>query len=543
MKGNRAFWRIVAYVTAIALLLVPLSYLSRPATTEEDSGGWLAQLRERDGLSLAQLGEIDPAGSSMSLATLGMRGVAATMLWNEYLYAKKTEQFGDMKAAINQIVKLYPHFTSVWRFQSWDLAYNIPAEFDDYRHRYHWVKKGFDFLMQGIRYNRDEPMLRWEAGWFFGHKLGRSDDRRQFRQLFRKDDDFHRSILMDIEQTRGVDGYPDNWLAAWLWYRAAQQIVDTKNVPVRGKNTLVFHSDPALALIYYAIATIDDGHLDEKGQKAWRRADEAWQEFGNRHVPTRSGQQVRLNDLERFLAEAQAAREKLDQLLPSVRQELIDQRKAKLTDLERQALATPILDRSTEQMELATNALRAIAVSHREVAEQAPPEKRAEALALANQAMLLEAVAQMIDNFRTTVNFEYWRTRCEAEQQDATIQARKFLAEADQAYGEAKLEEARKLYEQAWDAWASIYQQYPILMDDTTAESVFEATKRYGNLLGKLDEKFPPPDFPLHQLLELHDPSYQAAPTQGQHDAETEATRDRQQEASPADPTGQHAGR
>jgi hypothetical protein len=228
-------------------------------------------MRERDGLSLAQQGEIDPAGSSMSLATLGMRGVAATMLWIEALHAKKTEQFDHMKAALNQIVKLHPHFTSVWRFQSWELAYNIAAEFDDYRHRYHWVKKGFDFLMQGIRYNRDEPMLRWEVGWFFGHKLGRSDDRRQFRQLFREDDDFHRSIPMDIEQIRGVDGYPDNWLAAWLWYRGAQQIVDTKNVPVRGKNTLVFHSDPALALIYYAIATIDDGHLDEKGRAETNR--------------------------------------------------------------------------------------------------------------------------------------------------------------------------------------------------------------------------------------------------------------------------------
>ncbi|MBR2003684.1 MAG: hypothetical protein IJ991_05830, partial [Thermoguttaceae bacterium] len=39
------------------------------------------QRRDDLNLSEANLGEIDPAGSAMKLATFGMRGVAVSLLW------------------------------------------------------------------------------------------------------------------------------------------------------------------------------------------------------------------------------------------------------------------------------------------------------------------------------------------------------------------------------------------------------------------------------------------------------------------------------
>lgn len=510
MKGNTAFWRVVTYIAAMVVLLVPLSYISRPATTE-DRGGWLAQLRVKHHLSQAELGEIDPAGASMNLATLGMRGVAANVLWGRALHYKKTEDFTNLKATLNQIVKLQPNFISVWRFQSWELAYNVAAEFDDYRHRYHWVKKGVDFLLKGVRYNRDEPLLVWDIGWFFAHKLGRADDRLQFRRLYRQDDDFHKTLPIDIERTRGADNYPDNWLTAWQWYRMAQQIVDTKNVPIRGKNPVIFHSDPAMALIYYAMAIEQDGYLDEKGQEAWRRAGEAWKQYGDRNILARGGYQVRLNDREKYLQEAEKLNGRLDELAPGVRQQLGAQRRAQLSEEERQALDTPLEQRSLEQMDLMSTVVEKIRVLHRQIAEQSPERNRSQAMDTAKKALVAQAIATMIGSLRDQVNFDYWRTRCEAEQEDITLQARKLMQEADESYEEAKLETAQRAYEQAWDAWATIYEKYPILMDDPTAEGVAETIdQRYRDLLDKLDETFPPAGFKLHRLLEFYDISYAA---------------------------------
>ena len=313
MKSNSTFVRKVIYLVCMAVLLVPLSFISRPSTrrltdddvVREDPGGWLSQMRKTHQLSQAELGEVDPASASLNLATLGMRGVAANILWSKALYYKKTEDFTNMKASLNQIAKLQPNFVSVWRFQSWDLAYNIAAEFDDYNHRYHWVKKGFDFLLRGLRYNRDEPLLLWNIGWFFGHKIGRSDDRLQFRELYRHDDEFHKTLPLEIDDTLGPDGYPDNWLTAWIWYSRGQNVVERGIKPLRGKNPLIFHSEPSMALIYHAIGVENDGYLDEKGQEAWRRAGESWKEYGNRTIRASGGQyEVRLNDLEKYTADA-----------------------------------------------------------------------------------------------------------------------------------------------------------------------------------------------------------------------------------------------
>ena len=505
MKGNAAFQRKVIYFCAMAALLVPLYAISHPET-RKSGGGWLAQLRTEHQLSSGQFGEIDPASASMNLATLGLRGVAANILWGKALHYKKTEDFNAMKATANQIAKLQPHFVSIWRFQSWELAYNVAAEFDDYRHRYNWVKKGVGYLQDGIKYNRFEPMLLWELGWFFGHKLGRSDDRRQFRRMYSDDDDFHETLLdlVDIPQTLGPDNKPDSWKTSWQSHLLGQEIVDTRNVPLRGKNPLIFHSEPAMALIYYGVAIEKEGHLDEHAQSAWRAAGIAFNEYGDRDLATSTGRQIRLNDLERYDAEAERLRQELDALVPDVRDRLTEERTAKLSPEEQEALETPREERNYAQMELAAQAAGKIRVTHGEVARQASPQNRRKAMTFGKRAVETKAIADAIDNYRTTVNYDYWRTRCEAEQTDTMIEARKSVYEAKDEYARTRLVAAREKFERAWDLWAQIYDQYPILLQDPTAEDNAEAIQTYAELLGQDEEDFPPPDFKLQRLLDMH---------------------------------------
>ena len=124
---NKSFVRKISYLVAMAVLLIPLYSISAPSFLDADGvrseGGTLTQLREEHGLSQANLGEIDPASESMKLATLGMRGVAANLLWERANEYKKKEQWDNLRATLNQIAKLQPNFISVWQHQAWNLSY------------------------------------------------------------------------------------------------------------------------------------------------------------------------------------------------------------------------------------------------------------------------------------------------------------------------------------------------------------------------------------------------------------------------------------
>ena len=113
---NTPFARKVAYAAAIAALLFPLFMLGQPASGtpqgagDQRGGGKLAQLRAEYRLAQVSLGEIDPASESIKLASLGLRGVAANMLWLKAQEFKKTENWEALSATLNQITKLQPNF-------------------------------------------------------------------------------------------------------------------------------------------------------------------------------------------------------------------------------------------------------------------------------------------------------------------------------------------------------------------------------------------------------------------------------------------------
>jgi hypothetical protein len=76
--NNRSLSRKIIYILAMVALLFPLFYLGKPPTK---GSGKIAELRSRYSIGQADLGKLDPASESMKLATLGLRGIAATILW------------------------------------------------------------------------------------------------------------------------------------------------------------------------------------------------------------------------------------------------------------------------------------------------------------------------------------------------------------------------------------------------------------------------------------------------------------------------------
>jgi len=511
MNTSASFVRKVSYIAAIALLLLPIAALSQPATiapgqqSGASAGGKLAQLRVQYNLAQAELGEIDPASETMKLSTLGLRGVAANILWGWANYYKKIEDWDKLESTVNQIIRLQPNFVEVWDFQAHNLSYNVSVEFDDYRMRYQWVKKGIEFLILGTHYNRDEPGLLSQLGWFTGQKVGRADEQKQFRRLFRDDKDFHATFRengVEVDDAQGPDRKPDNWLVARLWFNKAVDAVTSSGKPIRGNTPLLFYRGGAMSQINGAAAMQKDGYFFQVAQLAWQRAIDSWKRYGDLELPTSAGFNIHLNDQEDVDRRIEEAQAEIDRLCPGATEEIRNEKRAALSAEKRAALETPAEKRTNEQASLAYDAEREIEVLPSDYVAKAPREARPRVRQLVDQIDQDKATSHQIALNRRIVNFEYWRMRCESELTDEAPQAHSSAYEADKLFrGGDNLTKARDLYVQAWKLYAVLFERFPDLMDNAEAQDLVDAVARYRDLLGQLDEPFPT-DFPLWPLLE-----------------------------------------
>ena len=324
MTPQTAFVRKIVYLAAIAVLLVPLFLLSHPATGDVKEqkgrpGGMLAQLRNHYGISQTQLGEVDLTSETIKLTTLGMRGIAANILWNKANDCQMKKDWTNLSAALEQITKVEPNFIGTWRFQAWNLSYNVAAAFDDYHDKYFWVIRGVRFLQDGVRYNDREPRLLWDIGWFISNKIGRADEKKLYRRLFKEDDDFNGSLPLDLR---------DNWLVGKTWFRKAEDLVDATGVRCKGVSPLVFFSDAPMCQMSYSSAMEDDGVFGEKARLAWKKAGQEWRQYGDRDILSYENHHVVLNSQEMHQEAARKLLARLDALSPGLAREVRTKRKS-----------------------------------------------------------------------------------------------------------------------------------------------------------------------------------------------------------------------
>ena len=501
MTPRRSFYRKIGYLTGIALLLAPLFWLSQPSTIDRPGakgtpGGKISQLRAKYHLGATDLGEIDPAGVTIKLATLGMSGIAADILWLKADRYKVKKDWTDLSATLMQIRTLEPNFIGPWRFQAWNLSYNVSHEFDDYRQRYRWVIRGIDYLKEGIHYNEHEPVLQWDVGWFIGYKIGRSDEKKQFRRLFKEDDDFHGSRPMDER---------DNWLVGRQWFREAEELVDSEGVKVRGVDPVVFRSDAPMWMTNYAEALEGDGTFGEVAKHAWMNAQADWDRFGRIEVLSTSGRTIRLGEKELHQAAARRLTDELDALQPGLRRRIVAEKRAQLDPAERETLDVPPEKLADKQYRMSLAAKERIRVTHDEVARRITGPNHGKALELAQQIADLEDLAGAIERYREIVNYDYWYHRALMEQTAQALNARKLIHQGDRDFNDGDLLGAQKAYEQGMALWRKALDQFPELIGDRTmGDTLMDVIKRYREILGQLDEPFPK-NFILQDVLDKHE--------------------------------------
>lgn len=499
MSERSSFIRKVIYGVLIALLLFPLALLSAPAT-RTDAGGKLARLRTEYRISQADLGEVDPASETIKLATLGLRGIAVNLLWEKANYYKMTEDWTNLTATLEQLAKLQPNFITFWKFQAWNLSYNVSVEFDDYHDRYYYVRRGIEFLQEGERYNKDDPNLLSDLGWFIGHKIGRADEYVQYRRLFKADDDFHPADR-PLEQR-------DNWLVGKEWYEKAVDAVDNKGRSLGRKSPRIFYEGPSKSQINYSEAIEKEGAF-ERSRNAWEVASKEWREFGERVLPHSSGMKLQLGSQTKVEEEVADLRKQMDALLPGAREKLEAEKRASLTPEEIKAMSIPFAARTDETRDLAYKASHKLEVTTDDVAKYIAsqrPELAKEAIQLGTELSRAELRLQYTINYKRDSNFDFWQTRCDLEQTADALKARELMFEAREAARGGDVIEAKRLYEEGFAKWRQVIDQFPTAGENEliVGDDILEYVQQYHRVLDQLDEQIPD-SFPLWDELEIYD--------------------------------------
>lgn len=297
--------RKLSYGAGILLLLAPIVYLGFPSQQSGDGDssrlGLLSQKRRQYELGEATLGNVDPSSSAVNLVLLGLRGPAATWLHVQAIEHQERKEWAKLRATVDSIILLQPHYVQIWKFQGWNLAYNVSREWDKVDDRFYWVKEGIKFLQEGTRRNQSVPILFHDVGDFVQNKMGVSDEKKFFREYFEKDPDSR------FETAPGVPGPDpainpnglDSYLVAHDWFVDANQKDDEDGVVgVRGMTHVFFRQGPSKALINFAGTRAQRGLFDEH-VPAWDRAYKSWMDdYGRMDFYGLDDKKYRLNSTE-----------------------------------------------------------------------------------------------------------------------------------------------------------------------------------------------------------------------------------------------------
>jgi hypothetical protein len=158
----------------IVLLLLMCSLLFAAGRVEQSLNV------DRDRLGMTQMSALENAPPMLAFTTValgGFRGLISNFLWIRANDLQQDDKFFEAAQLANWITDLEPHFSQVWVFQGWNMAYNISVKFKDFPDRWRWVENGFTLLRdKGLYYNPDDVLIYRELAWDFQHKLGANLD-------------------------------------------------------------------------------------------------------------------------------------------------------------------------------------------------------------------------------------------------------------------------------------------------------------------------------------------------------------------------------
>lgn len=444
------------YGAGIAVLLIPIIGLGLPAGAEQransflSSGGMLAKLRTKYDLGESTLGDVDPSSSAMNLVLLGLRGPAASILRLEAEEMQSQKNWGKLKALVDTITLLQPHYVRVWQFQGWNLAYNVSGQWDATEDRFYWVKEGIKFQNKGIERNKQSCTLVWHTGQLFGRKIGYADEWKYYRQFFMVDPDpkFAPGPDPDINPDS-----QDNWLVAKRYYADANDVERAYKRPLPLMKELFRHY-PARCQIDYASTQQKEGNF--KTAAAWEEAYRDWtEEFGQ----------------EEFKWEVELLGETYD---PKYTFESFFPR----TEGETEGNTSVLRDHAFENFP--------------------PPVEPAEAIG--RQRKLVKSQIDIL-------HYDYWRKLIAIEKNQKMVEVHEHIYNGKKMFMEGltspgldgEPSPAQRELELGMQKLSEIFDSFPELVDDTLVDEALTAVL-YWRYIYQVNKDTPPVDYPLKKL-------------------------------------------
>jgi hypothetical protein len=357
-----------------------------------------------------------------------------------------------------------------------------------------------DYLVRGTKYNQKKPILEYDLGHYVGNKLGKFDEKKQYRELFRKDTDFHNYFTengLAVETNAlGYDQRPDHWRVGKLWFNKAVASYQSGNRIAKTPHLLYCYSP--LWQMYYGEAIQTEGILDDRSKFAWEQGGREWAEYGRMSIPWSGDGQIKLLETRLEMEKINELKSIFDEKTLGIAKTISSRRLERLDEATKTLLKKPEEEQTPEEREkiFATN--QALKPSYQQVVAECPKEVQAALLQIVTELSQREERLRITEIYRSNVNYSYWADRATAEQKNYTVDARRLLFEADKLIDLGDVKGALDNYDKAWVLWDEAFRRYPILIEEEVGDSVFKAIRRYN----KLTEEENTPDFVLHWFVE-----------------------------------------
>jgi hypothetical protein len=136
--------------------------------------------RDRDRLGLTHTDVLQNAPPMLAFTTValgGFRGLISNFLWIRSNDLQQDDKFFEAAQLADWITDLEPHFSQVWAYQGWNMAFNISVKFKDFSDRWRWVNNGIALLRdEGLRYNPNDVLIYQQLAWLFQFKMAANLD-------------------------------------------------------------------------------------------------------------------------------------------------------------------------------------------------------------------------------------------------------------------------------------------------------------------------------------------------------------------------------
>lgn len=140
---------------------------------------------KREALELTRMAPLENAPPVLAFSTValgGFRGLIVNFLFLRSNQLQLEGKFFETMTLGDWITKLQPTFTPVWRYQAWNMAFNISKTFEDPNDRFRWVWSGIKLLRdEGLKYNPTDAEMYRELGQIFYIKIAKFTETTHFQ--------------------------------------------------------------------------------------------------------------------------------------------------------------------------------------------------------------------------------------------------------------------------------------------------------------------------------------------------------------------------